>query len=78
MILLRSGFKTSELQILGIRRNNKPSRGAALSDLTFIGLSLFGFGIIFVLGLVLPRIKIKRSNNSITQNPASPKRVYKI
>ena len=49
-----------------------------MSDLTFIGLSLFGFGIIFVLGLVLPRIKIKKNNNSITPNPTGPKRVYKI
>lgn len=49
-----------------------------MSDLTFIGISLIGFGIIFVLGSVLPRIKVKESNNSITQSPTSPKKVYKI
>ena len=49
-----------------------------MSDLTFIGLSLLGFGIIFVLGFVLPRIKIKQSNNSITENPTGPKKVYRI
>ena len=61
-----------------LEMDSKPARGAALSDFIFISLSLFGFGIIFVLGLVLPRIKIKQGNNSITQNPTCPKRVYKI
>ena len=28
-----------------------------MSDLTFIGISIFGFGMIFILGLVLPRVK---------------------
>lgn len=49
-----------------------------LSDLTFIGISLLGFGIIFVFGFLLPRIKIKEDNNSITQKPKSPKKIYTI
>ncbi len=57
----------------------------ALDNLTFIGFSLIGFVIIFLLLRILPRIRAKRSDHSKMQHPSrlpnqqtGTKRVYKI
>jgi hypothetical protein len=65
-------------------------RGKALGNLTFVGISLIGFAIIFILLLILPRAKGKSDDHSIPQNSSltshrsshpqstGPKRVYRI
>jgi hypothetical protein len=57
----------------------------ALNNLTFIGFSLIGFVIIFLLLRILPRLKAKKGDRSSAQHNArlprertGPKRVYKI
>ena len=58
----------------------------ALNNLTFIGFSLIGFVIIFLLLRFLPRLKAKKGDRSSAQHSSpvprqqatGPKRVYKI
>jgi hypothetical protein len=58
-----------------------------LDNLTFIGFSFIGFVIIFVLRLILPRFRAKKSDRSNAQHSprlprqqekSGPKRVVKI
>jgi len=57
-----------------------------LNNLTFIGISLIGFVIIFILLRVLPKVKGKKSDQVKSQHPSlpsyqqptGPKRVYRI
>jgi hypothetical protein len=65
-------------------------RGKTLGNLTFIGISLIGFVIIFILLRILPRVKGKNSDPSIAQHASptphrtshpqstGPKKVYRI
>jgi len=61
-------------------------RGIILGNLTFIGISLMGFAIIFILLRILPKVKGKSSDHSIPKHSSptahlqstGPKRVYRI
>jgi hypothetical protein len=57
-----------------------------LGNLTFIGVSLMGFAIIFILLRILPKVKGKSSDHSIPKHSSptthlqstEPNRVYRI